>query len=352
MLKISDFSERINSLYKEGKNAQEISKILNFRYSQPVYNYFKKMGWKRLSRSEYKHHTTYTVNQDFFSRIDTEEKAYILGFILADGNINTKNYSIRISLQDSDYKLLEKIREAMKSTHPIKRNILKENPYKKSNNKILKQCSLKINGKTLIEPLQKMGILNNKTYTLDSSIVKYIDDKVMRHFLRGYLDGDGNITWGKKYSSGYKYLIQVCGNKDFLLGSFQKYFPSNCSLYKDNYSKQCYIWKIASKKEVLKFLNYIYSDSTIYLERKYNIYKYAMWSFKTELIAGNSDFIEIIKGQSAANPLIKSLRQVQRLADETIKNPFEEGNIEYNSATNAQHIEPQKFLCEDIVRTI
>jgi hypothetical protein len=48
--------------------------------------------------------------------------------------------------------------------------------------------------------------------------------------------------------------------------------------------------------------------------------------------------------------LVKCLRQVQRLADETIKNPFEEG-IEYNSATNAQHQELQINPDEDIVRT-
>ena len=77
-----------------------------------------------------------------------------------------------------------------------------------------------------------------------------------------------------------------------------------------------------------------------------------MWSYKTELIAGNSYFIELIKGQSAANPLVKSFRQVQRLADETFPNPFEEGGEEYNSATNAQHLEPQYTLNEDIVRTV
>lgn len=77
-----------------------------------------------------------------------------------------------------------------------------------------------------------------------------------------------------------------------------------------------------------------------------------MWSYKTELIAGNSYFMELIKGQSAANPLIKCLRQVQRLADETILNPYEEGDIEYNSATNAQHLELQITPNEDIVRTI
>ena len=101
----------------------------------------------------------------------------------------------------------------------------------------------------------------------------------------------------------------------------------------------------------MKFLNYIYGDCSIYLDRKYEIYKYAMWSCKTELIAGNSEFIEMMKGQSAANPLVKCLRQVQRLADETIVNPYEDGNIEYNSATNAQHLDLQDCLSEDIVRT-
>ena len=341
MLKISNYSKQITALHDEGKTALEIANILNFKYPQPVYNYFKRMGWSRLSREEYKPHTTYTIDQTFFEDINTEEKSYILGFIAADGHIDSKLYRLCICLEDSDYTILEKIRAAMQSTHPIKRGIIKENPYKKSNNKCLKQCSISINGKALITPLVKMGLAGKKTYTLDSSIIKYIPKHLVRHFLRGYLDGDGNITWGKKYSSGYKYIVQVCGNKDFLLGSFQKYFPSNCSLYKDKASRQVFTWKIACKSEVMRFLTYIYGDSTIYLDRKYNIYRYAMWSYKTELIAGNSDFIKVMEGQSAANPLIKCLRQVQRLADETILNPYEDGNIEYNSATNAQHSELQ-----------
>ena len=61
-----------------------------------------------------------------------------------------------------------------------------------------------------------------------------------------------------------------------------------------------------------------------------------MWSFKTELIAGNSYFSSLLKGQSAANPLVICLGQVQRLADETNVNPYLP--VEYNSATNAQQL--------------
>lgn len=350
MLKITDYAEQINALHAEGKYALEISKILGFKYSQPVYNYFKKNGWETLSRNAYPITTIYEVDKTFFNNINTEEKAYILGFICADGHIDAIAYRIVITLQDSDYQLLEKIREVMHSTHPIKRGILKNNPYRRTDNTILQQCSLSINGKELIRPLNDMGITGEKTYTLTSNIIKYVPEDLIRHFLRGYFDGDGCITWEKHYSSGNKYLIQVAGNEEFLLNTFQKYFPSNCRLYKYKTSRQCFTWKISDKRKVLEFLNYIYKDAKIYLDRKYKIYQYAMWSFKTELIAGNSYFSNLLEGQSAANPLVKCLRQVQRLADETIKNPFEE-EIEYNSATNAQHQELQTNPDEDIVRT-
>lgn len=336
MLKIQDYAEQIDILHAEGKCGREIQKILGLKNHQPIYNYFKKKGWPTLERKDYPMHRSYKIDLDFFTTIDTEEKAYILGFICADGHIEVNNPRITIQLKDSDYKHLEKIRDAMHSTHPIERNIVAENPYKKSENKTLYKCTLALNGKKLIEPLIVMGIAGNKTYSLNSSVMQYIPENLVRHFLRGYFDGDGCISWEKRYKSGDKSTINIAGNYDFLQGSFNKYFPTKCKLYPYKTSRQCYAYVIADKKEVLRFLAYLYNDAKIYLDRKYNLYKYAMWSFKTELIAGNSYFIELLKGQSAANPLVKCLGQVQRLADETIVNPLLP--VEYNSATNAQQL--------------
>lgn len=336
MLKIQDYASQIDALHAEGKCAQEIAKIIGLKYHQPIYNYFKKKGWKTLKRNEYKSNARYEIDLNFFNNINTEEKAYILGFICADGHIEVKNPRICIAIKDSDYTLLEKIKIAMHSTHPIRRHIPRKNPYKKSPNKILYQSILSLNGKKLVEPLLKMGIGGNKTYTLDSSIMQYIPEDLVRHFLRGYFDGDGCISWDKRYKFGDKSVICVAGNLDFLEGSFNKYFPTKCNIRLYKKSKQCYNYTIQDKKEVLRFLSYLYSNAKIYLDRKYNLFKYAMWSFKTELIAGNSYFIELLKGQSAANPLVKCLGQVQRLADETIVNPFLP--IEYNSAKNAQQL--------------
>ena len=47
MLQIKDYEENIIKLYQEGNTAKQISKLLNFKYHQPIYNYFKKNGWER-----------------------------------------------------------------------------------------------------------------------------------------------------------------------------------------------------------------------------------------------------------------------------------------------------------------
>lgn len=282
MLSIKDYQEKIEELYLEGKTAKEISTLLGLKYHQPVYNYFKKKGWEREGKGG---RTIYSVDSDFFIHINTEEKAYILGFICADGHISEDRLVLAVAEKDVD--ILKKIRKALHSNHPIKR-VHKRNPYNKSEKKSLVMMELMIGRKKLVKPLFDMGLTSNKTYTLNGNILKYVPKYLMRDFLRGYFDGDGNVFFGRRYSSGYKYNINICGNEDFLLKSFQTYFPSNNKLYKDLYSRQCFVWKLSSKDKVRKFMYYLYHNSSIFLQRKYNEYRKIMWSYKTGLIAGNS----------------------------------------------------------------
>ena len=282
MLPIKDYQEEITRLYQEGKTAKEISSLLGFKYHQPVYNYFKKMGWERTGKTGKR---VYKVDENFFKCINTEEKAYILGFICADGHIERGRLNITVSIKDKD--ILEKIRCALHSNHPIK-EVQRINPYNKTERKTLILVELMIGSVDLVKPLFNMGLTTNKTYTLDGSILKYIPKYLMRDFLRGYFDGDGNIFFGRRYNSGYKYNINICGNEDFLLKSFQTYFPSNNKLYKDLYSKQCYTWKLSQRDKVRDFMYYLYYNSSIFLNRKYNEFRKIMWAYKTGLIAGNS----------------------------------------------------------------
>lgn len=267
MLKTKDYYQEIEELYKKGLCATEISKKLGFKYVQPVFNYFKKRGWKSV-RTIYSR--KYSLKNNFFNCIDTEEKAYILGFICADGHVENNRLKITLSYKDLD--ILLKIRRELKSNCIIK-EVYRKNPYTKSVNTINKLYEISFNSVELVKPLIKMNIVGNKTYSLNGDITKFIPKNLIRHFLRGYFDGDGNVFYGKKYSSGYKYNINICGNLDFLLETFQKYFPVNNKIYKDLYSKQCYVWKISKKKTVEDFMHYLYDNSKIFLDRKYKEFR-------------------------------------------------------------------------------
>lgn len=282
MLNIKDYEEQITAMYKKGMTGKQIVDALHFKNHQPVYNYFRKRGWKRSGKITKK---KYHVNDSYFKVINTEEKAYILGFLCADGHIS--HTDIRIEVAEKDIDILYKIRKALNSNHPI-RDTYKKNPYKNSKRTNLTLKIVKICGVHLTRPLLNMGLGGKKTYTLNSSVLNYVPKYLIRDFLRGYFDGDGNVFYGKKYTSGIKYNINVCGNEEFLLNTFQKYFPTTNKLYKDLYSKQCWVWKISSKERVLEFLRYLYYNSSIFLDRKYLAFRKAMCSCKTGLIAGNS----------------------------------------------------------------
>lgn len=282
MLKIKDYEKQIIALHKQGLTGKQIVDKLQFKYHQPVYNFFKKMGWETSGKITKK---KYHVTDSFFNTINTEEKAYILGFICADGHVASNRIEIEVSEKDID--ILYKIRKALNSNHPIE-EITKNNPYSRSKNTVLILKRLRINSVHLVKPLIKMGLGGKKTYTLNSSILSCVPKYLIKDFLRGYFDGDGNVVFGKHYNSGIKYNINICGNQDFLLGTFQKYFPTENKLYKDLYSQQCYVWKLSKKEKVLEFLNFLYYNSSIFLNRKYLVYRKALCSCKTGLIAGNS----------------------------------------------------------------
>lgn len=198
----------------------------------------------------------YSVDESFFETIDTEEKAYILGFITADGYVADNR--LKISLNEKDVDILEKIRTCLKSEHPIK-YFVKDKKYN--------HVSLDIPSVKICSDLRKFDLQANKSLTMPN-IMKHIPKHLQVAFLRGYFDGDGNIFYGVRYSSGIKYSITVIGTKEFLETSFDRVFKTNCKISKYA-SCDMYAWKIAAKSQVDEFLDILYKDATIYLNRKY-----------------------------------------------------------------------------------
>lgn len=167
-----------------------------------------------------------------FDTIDTEEKAYWLGFIYADGYVGysseeKRNYLFELSLKSDDLTHLHKFASFISHTNP---NIVKvENVY--CGDILCQRCRISFRNKHFWETLNSKGCVPRKSLILkfpDISI--FTDLSLIRHFIRGYVDGDGCLTWGD--SEHKKPFLSILGTKDLLEG-IRKYSPVPGHLRKD-----------------------------------------------------------------------------------------------------------------------
>jgi len=215
-------------------------------------------------------------NNTFFDNINTEEKAYWLGFIYADGYISSSPlkqegkhaYTFELSLKVDDFTHLEKLKVLLQTQRPI---LLTET-----------RCRLLVNDKHFWETLNNYGCTPNKSLTLKFPDINIFADKnLVRHFMRGYFDGDGCITYVNKEHT--RLGMQLLGTKEFLK-EYIKYLPD---IFKDltlrhnhnNDQEETYLINTSCNKAYL-FFDYLYNNSTAYLNRKYERFAH----YKSNLI--------------------------------------------------------------------
>lgn len=207
-----------------------------------------------------------TFDIHVFDKIDTEEKAYWLGFLFADGYVSKDpRNEIEISLQLLDVEHLYKFKNFLKSKNRV---IL---DYK------VGRCRFVVTNKHFKQTLKSLGCVNNKSLILE---YPKIDKSLERHFIRGYFDGDGSLTYAKtnKNKDNDKITISCSfiGTENFLSGiaNFTNIKTSTPYLYdKAGENTVTYIMEY-SKHRSVNLVELLYEDSTIYLNRKYNRYIY------------------------------------------------------------------------------
>lgn len=166
--------EEVIDLYLSGLSMKKISDRSKEKYTEwDVYKLLEQSGIEKRTRG-----SRGTINKDYFSKINTPEKAYLLGFIQADGCLHEDLSQLTISQkEDEQWWLLNMIRDFIQ-------------PEAKS---------LTIHNKQICKDLYECGIVPNKTYKMDQHNVDMLWNSVPEEFkydfLRGLLDGDGNIRW-------------------------------------------------------------------------------------------------------------------------------------------------------------
>jgi len=217
----------------------------------------------------------YYINDDYFEIIDSERKAYWLGFIFADGNVSKNGHMLEIGLSiESEHHLGIFLRDT-NSTYLISYRDVK------IKDRIYPSCRVQISSRKICLDLIKYGCIANKSLT--KCFPQNLPDEMLTFFIRGYFDGNGNIYLANnKKNVGLRIFS---GSQQFCLGLQGKLielFGIETKLYKD---RSCY--KIVCQKQidVKKFLCFIYDKANVYLNAKYD--KYQKCKAFIALLSGN-----------------------------------------------------------------
>ena len=212
----------------------------------------------------------YSVDTSYFKNIDNQEKAYILGFIFADGNINNYlkegKYRLRVTLKASDKELLEKIKKQLNYTGDIKVRTLKSLKFPERNNYEI--CELSIMSKELILDLVSWGAVPCKSFKVQ---FPPIPSKYKMDFIRGYFDGNGSITRRKDRPKGVN--CEVCSASESFIKSVKEVTKELIGIDVNIYKKRSVYVISLSQNKARIFLKALYEGATIYLERKYQLFK-------------------------------------------------------------------------------
>jgi intein-encoded DNA endonuclease-like protein len=255
--KISDHQiKNIIKLYLEGNTTKEVAIMVNLSYTTII----KCLNDNNIDKRP--RIRNYTLNENYFSSINTIDKAYFLGFLYADGNISkTKDgYRVKIGLQERDSYILERFSNYCDFSGPI---LFRKGATEKHQNQKL----LQIYSKVFYENACKQGLHDAKTFTLT---FPKIDPEFISHFIRGYFDGDGNV-FIKTYDYQTSTSIHFLGTYE-MCQSIKNHLKTTLNLQSDTKivtKKNIFKFTINDRKDLLKIKNYLYTDSKdCFLSRK------------------------------------------------------------------------------------
>lgn len=213
-------------------------------------------------------------NEHFFDVIDTEEKAYWLGFIFADGYIYSSpldtskkriDWNFELCTKGDDKEHMEKFAKAIGYNKEL--HVTKADKYGHT------RCRVCLSSEILWRQLNSLGCTPRKSLTLkfpDENIFKSKD--LIRHFIRGYFDGDGCISYANKEHTIPSY--QILGTKEFLKVIMSYLNIEETLFHNHNNKKEVTMFIHAYSKRAMQLLHKLYDNCSIYLNRKYDRFIY------------------------------------------------------------------------------
>ncbi|MBO7692530.1 MAG: hypothetical protein J6W16_07200 [Methanobrevibacter sp.] len=227
---------------------EEIEKLINCAENYTSYSEISKIMGRSVKAVTYKlnelhihikeksiveeslYRRAYSVDDDYFENIDSQKKAYWLGWIITDGYVKTKantcrglvkENSISLKLQAKDRCVLEDFKKDLNtdiSIKSIKRRKAFEYTNKITNKTVCikggEQAEFRFSSAKMVQDLAKYGIHQNKTY--DVVFPEALDSKYYPGFIAGVISGDGCINIKLNHGKTYLLRCMIAGTLDLI----------------------------------------------------------------------------------------------------------------------------------------
>lgn len=270
MREFTDYERsQIDAMYKNGEKIDDIRSFLHCNDSL-LRNYLAENGYVRRKRNtikgceKLKASRKHSLTENYFHDIDTEEKAYWLGFLYADGNVyfnkqkngGEKGATVELTLKENDKYHLQNFLYCIGSDIKIQHKDVK------LNGKVFGAERASIGSVEMAKDLIIHGCVPAKSLIIKPPSLK---KDLISHFIRGYFDGDGCVAF---YPNSNSYSYTIDGTKELLEYIVQEANLIHCTIHTTR--SKCFELHIYSKKECENFHNYMYKNKNYFLERKYN----------------------------------------------------------------------------------
>jgi len=258
-----DITNNIVNKYIGGMSSANVAK--EFGYSKPfILNVLNTNNIQKRKKSDYETRK-YAIDDFAFDNL-SEKSYYWLGMLCSDGCVEKDRNRVILQLNYLDYEHVIKYQQFLKTDNKVFMKSRKEECRTKP------FAELRFHSKHIVQTLKSYGITSRKSLTVDPTV----DLTVSKHFWRGMIDGDGCLSVDR--SRGHFYpIIQLCGS-EHVLDSYIKFIKNNVYNKFDPtlYHKYNNEFTSASVEGKVAFdiIKYLYKDSLVYLNRKYDLFLY------------------------------------------------------------------------------
>lgn len=274
--------ENIVKCYNEGASFTELAEQFNcsitgMRDFLVKGRYVKTRGHQTVDGTHY--NKKHSCNDSFFEIIDSEKKAYWLGYLFADGYNNENKSTVSFSQSEPQEEMVYRFKEDLEATQPISISNSRTNVIRGKEITSKPSHGIKIISKQLSEDLAKHGCTQAKTFTTK---FPSIPEQFRNHFIRGYFDGDGSVT-NVKNTTDTKAQFNIIGTLELLQGIQNELVKCGLNRIKISPARKdskVYQLVYGGIENVKKFYSYLYENSTLYLPKKKNIFESVLKLYK------------------------------------------------------------------------